>query len=312
MVADLPNGIVYLYYFHQFDKPVVLNVVKEIVSARAGGPLSKLFPEDVQQEATRRYQRFQAQRERYQVVGKVWLGVVAVSLAALLVFSIKQRKGWVFWIPVVIILGPLGLLIWLAAGRKRRPGNWQTALVEATGDAIPAVVGYIAAAVGLVLVPRASGSTLSQGVLFLGLPLLIGWLIFQGPMLAFATGKGYLRCLLQRLPHTWVTVNLGLAGIFAVATPLIVASIQLPLPPWIVTAWWAFAVGGALVGMLLLVLYDSWSVRRGYLGWHVLAWGEGEVTSAPWRKLWWWILLSYGAVIGGMAGSAFIQQLMSR
>jgi hypothetical protein len=131
-------------------------------------------------------------------------------------------------------------------------------------------------------------------------------------MLAFATRKGYLRSLLKRLPHTWVTVNLGLAGIFAIATPLIIASIQLPLPPWIVIAWWAFAVLGALVGMLLLILYDGWSVRRGYLGWCFLAWGEGEVTSAPWRRLWWLVLLSYGAVIGGMAGSAFIQQLMSR
>jgi len=312
IVADLPAGTVYVYYFHQFDKPVVLNVAEEIAKARAGGPLSKLFPEDVQQEATRRYQRFQAQRERYQVVGKVWLGVVAVCLAALLLFSIKQRKGWVFWIPVVTILGPLGLLIWLVAGRKRKPGNWQTVLVEATGDVIPAVIGYIAAAVGLVLVPSAFGSTLLQGMLFIGLPLLIGWLIFQGPMLAFATRKGYLRSLLNRLPHTWVTVHLGLAGIFAVALPFITASIQLPLPPWIVIAWWAFAVLGALVGMLLLILYDGWSVRRGYLGWCFLAWGEGEVTSASLRKIWWWILLSSGAVFGGMAVSAFIHQVMSR
>jgi len=57
MVADLPHGIVYLYYFHQYDRPVVLNVMEEIANVRAEGPLSELFPEDVQQEATRRYQR---------------------------------------------------------------------------------------------------------------------------------------------------------------------------------------------------------------------------------------------------------------
>ena len=44
LVADLPNGIVYLYYFHQFDRPVVLNVAEEIASARAGGPLSSVVP----------------------------------------------------------------------------------------------------------------------------------------------------------------------------------------------------------------------------------------------------------------------------
>ena len=57
MIADLPHGIVYLYYFYQYDTPVVLNVMEEIASGRADGPLSRLFPEDVQQEATRRYQR---------------------------------------------------------------------------------------------------------------------------------------------------------------------------------------------------------------------------------------------------------------
>lgn len=55
MVADLPHGIVYLYYFYQYDKPVVLNVMEEIANPRADGPMSELFPEDVQQEAARRY-----------------------------------------------------------------------------------------------------------------------------------------------------------------------------------------------------------------------------------------------------------------
>ena len=56
MVADLAQGIVYLYYFYQYDRPVVLNVMEEIANAPADGPLSRLFPEDVQQEAARRYQ----------------------------------------------------------------------------------------------------------------------------------------------------------------------------------------------------------------------------------------------------------------
>jgi hypothetical protein len=72
-----------------------------------------------------------------------------------------------------------------------------------------------------------------------------------------------------------------MAGIFALATPLVNMSLQIPLPPWTVVAWWAFAVMSALVAMLLLLLYEGWSVRRGYQGWTILAWGEGEVTSAP-------------------------------
>jgi len=310
MVADLTNGVVQLYYFHQFDKPVVLKVADEIASARAGGPLSKLFSEDVQQEATKRHQRFQAQRERYEVVGKAWLGLVAVSLAVLLVFSIRQRRGWIFWIPVVTILGPLGLIVWLAAGRQRRQGRWQAILVEATGDVTAAVAGFIAAAIAVFLIPGAINSTASQVLLFFCLPVLVSWLVFQGPLLTLVTKSGYLHMLLRRLPHTWVTVNLSLAGIFAVAMPLLFVSARLPLPPLVAIAWWSFAVMGALVGMLLLFLYDGWSVRRGCLAWHVLAWGENEVTSVSWRKVWWWILLSYGAVIGGIATSLLVQRVV--
>jgi hypothetical protein len=65
------------------------------------------------------------------MLGKVSLGLVVSSLATLLICSIKQRKGLIFWIPVVVILGSRGLLIWVAAERRRRAGNWQAILVEA-------------------------------------------------------------------------------------------------------------------------------------------------------------------------------------
>ena len=312
LVADLPNGIVYLYYFYQFDKPVVLNVAEEIANVRAGGPLSRLFPEDVQQEAARRYQRIQAQKSRWQVLGKAWLGLVVAALVVLLIGSTKQRKGLIFWMPVVAILGPLGLLIWLAAGRKQRAGNWPAVLVEAAGDVTPTVVAFIAASVGIVTFPAAQASQTLQLLLYFVLPLLVGWLAFQGLLLTFATRKGYLRTLVQRLPHTWVAANLGMAGIFALATPLANMSVQIPLPLWTVVGWWAFAVAGALLAMLLLLLYESWAVRRGYRAWSVLASGDGEVTTPSWRKLWWWILLSYAALLGGVAGYVFIQQVMQR
>ncbi len=87
-------------------------------------------------------------------------------------------------------------------------------------------------------------------------------------------------------------------------------SVQIPLPPWTVVSWWAFAVAGALLAMLLLLLYESWAVRRGYRAWSVLASGDGEVTTPSWRKLWWWILLSYAALLGGVAGYVLIQQVL--
>ena len=53
-------------------------------------------------------------------------------------------------------------------------------------------------------------------------------------------------------------------------------------------------------------------MRRGFRAWSILAWGEGEVTSAPWRKLWWWILLSYVVLFAGIAAGSVIQQVLLR
>ncbi len=312
LVADLPNGIVYLFYFHQFDRPVVLRVAEEIANPRAGGRLSALFPEDVQQEAARRYERIRAGRSGWQTLGKVWVGLVVASLVLLLIGSIRQRRGLIFWLPVVVILGPLGLLVWLVAGRGRGAGVWRSALVEATGDVAPTVVAFIVAALVIFLSPAAQASQPLQLLLFCGLPLFAGWLAFQGPLVARATGKGYLRTLWQRLPHAWVAANLGMAGILAPGILLANMSVQMPLPPWIAVSWWAFAVAGALPAMLLLLLHEAWAVRRGFRAWSVLAWGEGEVASGPWRKLWWWIPLSYAVLIGGVVGNGLIQQVLGR
>ena len=314
LVADLPNGIVYLYYYYQFDKPVVLDVAKEIATARAGRPLSALFPEDVRQEATRRYEHIQRQGGFCGLIGKIWVGLDLASVV-LLVFSLKNRERWIFWIPVVAILGPLGLLIWLLTRRRRPAGTWQVVLVEAAGDVAPAVVTFVIMVIVVISVPGAQASAPLQILLIFGLPPLVGWLVFQGLLLALGTKAGYLRLLRQRLPQAWVAANLGMGGINALAAPMIFQSTRncsiLPLSPWMVMTWWSFIILGTLGGGLLLFGYESWDVRRGFRAWSVLALGEDEVVSPPWRRQWWWILLSYVVLFGGVVGSALLQQLLS-
>jgi hypothetical protein len=311
MVADLPNGVVYLYYFHQFDKPVVLNVVEEIANARAGGPLSDLFPEDVQEEGTRRYQKIQSRRNRFDVLGKVWLGLVLTSFLVFLVGSLKKQQGLFFWIPVVLILGPLGLLVWLSTGRKQSTGNWQAILVETAGDVAPLVISFLVYILVAIYVPAVQASQILQILLIFGVPLLIVWLVFQGPLLALGTKTGYLKTLSLRLPHTWITANLGMAVVFAIAGSLVNMSLQIPIPAWTIVSWWAFAVMGSLVAIPLLLLYESWSVGRGNQGWNILAQGGGEVTTPGWRRLWWWIPISFIILIGGIVGFIFLLQVLS-
>jgi len=316
LVADLPNGIVYLYYFHQFDKPVVLNVAEEIANPHSPGSLSLLFPEDVRQEAARRFQRIQAGGSRCQALGQIWLGLVLASLVGLLIGSINGRQGWIFWIPVVAILGPLGLLIWLFVGRMPGTAVWQVTLVEATGDVVPTVVSFVIYLIVAIIVPAMQASPSLQLLLLLGLPVLIGCFAFHAPLLALATKTGYFRTLLRRLPQVLVVANLGTAGIDFLAATLVNQSLRtctaFPLPPWTAVGWWGLTVIGALVSYLLLLLYEGWAVRRSFHAWSILASGEGEVATPGWRKLWAWILLSYLALFCGIAGVLFVQQSLAR
>jgi hypothetical protein len=62
------------------------------------------------------------------------------------------------------------------------------------------------------------------------------------------------------------------------------------------------------VGGLLLYTYHAWAVRRGFAAWSALLWDTGEagdgrtaVSSPPWRRLWLWVLLSFVALVAGVA-----------
>jgi hypothetical protein len=165
--------------------------------------------------------------------------------------------------------------------------------------------------VALLLITQAGSSPLLQVFLFFGFPLQVGWMGFHGLFLTFAERKGYLQTLFARIPHGWVSTNLAFSAIIALSAPFAIVSVQMPLPLWTVAAWWAFAVAGGLVSLPLLLLFNGWSLRHGFFAWNALAWGEGEVRSASWKTLRWRILLSYAALIGGIAIFLIIQKALS-
>jgi len=173
----------------------------------------------------------------------------------------------------------------------------------------------VAILVIVILVPAVQSAWHLQIALVFGLPLAVGWLVFQGPLLAPVTEKNYGYLLSQRLPQALVAANLGMAGINVVAIPLVNQSIRicsiLPLSAWTVMIWWAIAVLGALVGGLLLFFYEYWVVKGGFQAWSVLVWREGEVRTPSWRKLWWWILLSYLVFFGGLVAGVILNKLLT-
>jgi len=313
IVADLSRGRVYVYYFHQFDRPVVLDVAEELADPRAPGPLSALFPEEVREEAARRYRGLLARSASCWRLGVGWLLAVLVSTLLLVPLVVRRGRGARLWVPAVILLGPVALLAWLLAGPGREAGDGRAALAEAVGGVMSAVPAYVAMPVALVLAPVLQGAWQAHVVLLLVVPVLLGWLVFQGLLLVPAARGGAGLSLIRRLPQAWIAANLGMAGISVAAIPLVQRSLRIcPAPPlsgWTVVTWWAVAVLGTLPGAAFLFLYERWAVGRGFRAWSALAGGAGEAGTPPWRRLWWWIPLSYVALAAGIAAGALLQSL---
>ena len=308
----MTHGLVYLYYFYQFDRPVVLNVSEELANPRAPGPLSLLFPDDVRQEATSRYQQIQEKNMRCRWVGLAWLALVLLSLVILLVLPGCRKRGLRLWIPAVILLGPLALLARLTARRSLEPGTWRTALPEITGDMMPTIAAFVSFLLILLFVPAVQTNPPLQLLFILFLPPLAGLLIFHGPFLIPVTEMGCGRFLNNRLPHVIVVSNIGMGGICITGMYLINVSLQfcpiMPFSAWTIIPFWIIGALGAVIGGLLISIYDRWAMKRGFRAWSVLATCEGEISTPSWRRLWWWILLSYAILFIGIASGVAVQK----
>jgi hypothetical protein len=312
LLADLPNAKVHLYYFHQFDRPLVLDVAEQLANPPAPGPLSQLFPQDVQREAARRYQHIQAQADSCHRLGNLALGVVAASLVAYLVLVRGNVTERIFWGAAVLFLGPLGLLVWAVAQRR---GMGRRVLTEAVGDVVPTTIAFLILLAVIATVPEAQSDGPEQTALMLALPLLFGLLLFHGPLLASSTMLGYFHTVRRRLPHVVIAAYLGLAGVIAVGGPLINLSLSkcavMPLPISLLGVLWGIGIIVALFGGLLLYIYQAWAVRRGFRAWSLLAAGEVGFSTPTWRQLWWWIPLTLAALVGSVVVSQYLQGLLS-
>jgi hypothetical protein len=314
MLADLTNGVVYLYLYHQYDQPVVINLAEELSNPHPPGSMNRFFPRAVQEEAARRYQKAKANQGRCAQIGKIWASMLFASLILMVTFSINDRRGYIFWLPVLTILGPVGLVAWLVSGQKQELNLWQTALIEAVGDVIASVLAFILLLVVFFTNPTDQSNQTIQLLFIFVVPVLIGWLLFQVLQLGRTGSQAVLQSLGARLLPAWVSANLAMGAITAVATPLVnLASnicSMMPVSPWILGSIWTIVIAGACLAVLLLMLFHGWAVRRGTRSWSVLATGNGEVIYPSWRQGWWWLLISFAFLICGVFASILIQQLI--
>jgi hypothetical protein len=304
MVADLVHGNVYIYYFYQYDRPVVLNVKYELSHPREPGALSKLFPEDVQQEAARRYHMARANLRTNWIVGISWPVIVLLSLIMLFFNRSLFKKGFHFWITAVVILGPVALIAGFFALRRCKTTFCRNKIIETLGNLMPVVFSYTTGLAILVLSKLSGNGTWQiQVSMMFGLPIILG-LVFHMVFLAPVSHKNAGGFLLQLFPLVLVTTFIGLGGIIPVALPLVNKSLNMsllvPLSPLSVMTWWAIVVLGALPGGFLIFLFQRRAVKKGFRSWSVLTAGEGEIIIPKWGNLWWWILISMGILFAGL------------
>jgi hypothetical protein len=304
MVADLVHGEVYLYYFFQYDRPVVLNVKHELSNPREPGPLSKLFPVDVQEEAARRYHAARANLRTNIIVGISWPVTVLVSLILLFLNRGLFKKGIRFWITAVLFLGPVAFVAGFFALKRSKTTLCQSAVIETLGNLVPVVVAFTAG-IAMLILNMLSGnvSWKVQMSIMIFLPIILG-LVFHMAFLSPLSKENDGRLLLQCLPPVLVITLTGLGGITSVALPLVNKSLNMslliPLSPWPMITWWAIVVLGALPAGLLIFLYQRWALKNDFRAWTILTAGEGEIMMPEWGKLWWWILISLGILIAGL------------
>ena len=305
VVADLRLRLVYVYFMFQYDAPLVLSIDHEITQSQPPRPLSELFPEETRQQADRAYQRLVTRSSRCAIAGWAWLGLVAGCLLVLVLLARSRRRGLAYWIPVVAVLGPVGLLAWLmAAGGRRRP-----VLVETMGHLPPNIVGMVLALQVAARVPEIAQNPGLQLLMVYGLVFALGLLCNQAPLLARLAGRDYVRTALRRLPGALVSTNLALAGLVAIGLPLVNWQVSYcGLGRLVVLQWWALVALGSLVGGLPLLAFHAWATRRGLCTWSALLWGRNQgdeqpaaVSSPPWRQVWGWVVLSFLVLIAGIA-----------
>jgi len=304
MVADLVKGVIYLYYFYQYDRPVVLNVEYELANPREPGPLSQLFPEDVREEARIRYEKNRAGLKVSRRTGLLWPALVLISLILLFTITADYRKGLRIWLPAVLILGPVALIFRLLPAGRASFSVLKYAIIETLGNLIPLVIAFTAVlAIMILMMLSGNASPQLQVILMFGLPLIFG-LIFHTAFLASASKRNYFRYTIMRLPQVLVITFLGLGGIIPVALPLannnLSMSLLLPLSPLAVTSWWTFVVYGSVPGGLLILIYELWAVKRGYLSWSSIEEGNEKVNSPAWKKIWWWLPVSFAVILSGI------------
>jgi hypothetical protein len=276
-IFDLRSGTIYLYYWHQFDTVITVDVADEISRAPYRSRVRDLFPAKIVSRAADQHQAHWNHIHARTNAAKIWLALVLVSLA-FLTGDLVRRKSLdrgprMAWLPIVALLGPMGLAAYWVSYRQPVLSPSSTPAVApwrcALGATSHSVTGNVAGLAVVVVVFAVVFPEADIGPIILVAPLLVGWLLFRTPLITSQRDVGYSYAARRSLFTEFISTNLVLAGAFPVAF-LLLNSLHGGAFDGTgannLLFWGAMSLTG-LAGGLVLFPFNLWLARRGMSYW---------------------------------------------
>ncbi|HEY42854.1 MAG TPA: hypothetical protein G4O11_02615 [Anaerolineae bacterium] len=238
----------------------------------------------------------------------VWMLLTATAFAALVWRIVKviglSAGQQVVWALATVFAGPFGYVAYRISESlepEAKEPYWQQALRGATFGITGVFAGGLLMQAIQAALPALMEAGLAVGLgMIYFIPLLFFWIVFAAPWWTTRSDEGYGKSLLQVLPDTLITTNLGLAG----SLPMV-----LILANKIFTGYGTFSqvlfvetAVGMLVGGLLIFVYSSWKVRRGYATWT----SSVDDVLPGWQQLGWLVAGSLVIFIAALVCTLFV------
>jgi hypothetical protein len=275
-IFDLRQGVIYLYHWYQFDEVVVLDVEETLAQDASSDRIRSLFSQSTQDEAAAAHDYYLGLPDRWRNVAQIYLVITAVSLVGMLWFMTRvSPMSWrmrLIWFLGGVILGPLGLLVFLLSTRGTRGDEdtrgsrapWRVALA----GSVYSLVGYGAVwFLTLAYMIHFVGEFAPRQVLGFtyALPLLIGLLLFRAPLMAAHRKNGFWAALRGSVLPEFIALNLACVGFFPAAfLPVRVFFTEMPVigDPLM----WFSLLMGVVAGFLTLIPWNLWMTYRSAAG----------------------------------------------
>lgn len=275
-IFDLRQGVVYLYHWYQFDEAVVLDLEEVLAQDASSARIQSLFSQATQDEAAAAHEYYLGIPDRWRNVAQIYLVITAASLVVMLWSLIRvSPMSWrmrLVWFLSGVLLGPLGLLVFLLSTHRTRgdedtPGSrapWRVALA----GSVYSLVGYGAVwfltLAYLILFVEEFTPRQILGFTY-ALPLLIGLLLLRAPLIALRRKNSFWDALRRAMLPEFIALNFACVGFFPAAfLPVNIFFTEMPGigDPLL----WFTLLMGAMAGFLTLIPLNMWITYRGAAG----------------------------------------------